>query len=135
MNGPFGCPWLTFAAVLAVAAAIVAAVAVALRPPAMILVITGFAWAVIASTTLWLYLLGLYWRRPNRWGVLAAMLGGCATSLVWMALRSPFKLHGFLPGMVASLVLLVVVSLLTPAPAPETIRAAFGENPADGTRC
>jgi SSS family transporter len=104
-----------------------AAVLVALRPPAMILVITGFAWAVIASTTLWPYLLGLYWRRPSRAGVVAAMAGGCITSLVWLALGNPFKLHGFVPGMSVSLVLLVAVSLLTPGPRSETVRAAFGD--------
>jgi len=104
-----------------------AAVLVALRPPAMILVITGFAWAVIASTTLWPYLFGLYWRGTSRAGVLAAMVGGCATALVWLAFRNPFGLHGFIPGMAVSLVLLLVVSLLTPRPGLETLRVAFGD--------
>lgn len=104
-----------------------AAVLVALRPPAMILVITGFAWAVIASTTLWPYVFGLYWRGTSRAGVLAAMIGGCATALVWLALGNPFRLHGFIPGMAVSLVLLLVVSLLTPRPRLDTVRAAFGD--------
>ena len=105
----------------------VAALLVALKPPAMILVITGFAWAVIASTTLWPYLFGLYWRRLNRQGVLASMLTGCATSLTWMVLGNPLKLHGFVPGMVVSLVALIVVTALTPAPPPEIPAAAFGD--------
>jgi len=111
-----------------------AAVLVALKPPAMILVITGFSWAVIASTTLWPYLFGLYWRGASRAGVLAAMVGGCATALVWLALRNPFGLHGFVPGMAVSLVLLVVVSLLTPRPMPETLRAAFGDSSSGPSR-
>lgn len=111
-----------------------AAVLVALKPPAMILVITGFAWAVIASTTLWPYLFGLYWRRASRAGVLAAMVGGCATALVWLALGNPYRLHGFIPGILVSLVLLVVVSLVTPRPRLETLSIAFGDGKANPDR-
>lgn len=111
-----------------------AAVLVALKPPAMILVITGFAWAAIASTTLWPYLFGLYWRGTSRTGVLAAMIGGCATALVWLALRNPFGLHGFIPGMVVSFVLLLLVSLLTSRPRTDTLRLAFGDGTNDSER-
>ncbi len=102
---------------------------IAVKPPAMILVITGFAWAAIASTTLWPYVLGLYWRRPNRAGTLASMIGGCAVALVWMVLGNPFGLHGFIPGMAVSLLLYVTVSLLTAPPSSRTIHAAFGSRP------
>jgi len=102
------------------------ALAVALRPPAMILVITGFSWAVIASTTLWPYVLGLYWRRATRTGAFVSMLGGCLTALAWEALRRPLGLHGFIPGLAAGLVLLVGVSLLGPPPTARTLAAAFG---------
>jgi SSS family solute:Na+ symporter len=109
-----------------------AAVAVALKPPAMILVITGFAWAAIASTTLWPFVFGLYWRRATRAGVSTAMAAGCLTALGWMALRNPLGLHGFIPGITVSLVLLVVVSLLTRPPAAATLDSAFGSNPPRG---
>jgi len=102
-----------------------AAVAIALKPPAMILVITAFSWAVIASTTLWPYLLGLYWRRSTRPGVVSAMIGGSATALVWMALKNPFGVHGFIPGIGVSLVLILVVSLVTKPPDEATITVAF----------
>lgn len=106
-----------------------AAVLVALKPPAMILVITGFAWAVIASTTLWPYLFGLYWRRTTRAGVVAAMLGGSITALVWMALRNPGGLHGFIPGISVSLLVLSVVSLFTRPPDRALLDKAFGSKP------
>lgn len=106
-----------------------AAVAIALKPPAMILVITGFAWAVIASTTLWPYVLGLYWTRATRAGTIAAMVGGCVVSLAWMALRSPFGIHGFLPGVATSLALFVLVGLATKPPSAQIIAAAFGPRP------
>lgn len=101
------------------------ALLIAVKPPAMILVITGFAWAAIASTTLWPYLLGLYWKRANRAGTLAAMVGGCLVSLVWMAVGNPLGLHGFVPGIIVSLLLYVLVTLITPAPVGRAVQAAF----------
>jgi sodium/pantothenate symporter len=92
----------------------------------MILVITGFAWAVIASTTLWPYVLGLYWRRATRLGTFISMVGGCLTALAWEALKRPLGLHGFIPGLAAGLVLYLVASLLSPAPDPRLVRDAFG---------
>lgn len=100
---------------------------IALRPPALILVLTAFAWAVIASTTLWPLLLGIYWKGATRLGVLASMAGGFLISLVWIALGNPFGLHGFIPGIAVGLVLLLLVSRFTPKPPAEHLRRAWGE--------
>ena len=81
-----------------------------MRPPALVLVLTAFAWAAIAATRRWPLLFGLYGRRATRWGVLASMIGGLVTSLAWMGAGSPFDVHGFIPGV---LVGLVAVSLVT----------------------
>ncbi|MGB9742044.1 MAG: sodium:solute symporter family transporter [candidate division WOR-3 bacterium] len=98
-----------------VAAAIgIIAFLVAIKPPAMILVITGFAWAVIAATTLWPYLFGLYWQRASRPAAFTSMLAGSLTALLWMALKNPLKIHGFIPGMVVSLVWFVLITLIFP---------------------
>ncbi|MGD9675757.1 MAG: sodium/proline symporter [Candidatus Bipolaricaulia bacterium] len=86
---------------------------IALKPPDLVLVLTAFSWAVIASTCLWPMLFGLYWKRATRWGALASMVCGLVTALVWMALGSPYGLHGFIPGLGVGLVAMVVVSLLT----------------------
>ncbi len=101
---------------------------IALRPPALVLVLTAFAWAVIASTTLWPLLLGIYWKGATRWGALASMVGGCATALVWMASGSPFGLHGFIPGIAVGLVLLVLVSKFTPRLPAEHLERVWGES-------
>jgi len=103
------------------------ALLIALKPPALILVLTAFAWAVIASTTLWPMLFGIYWKGATRWGVLASMVGGFLTSLVWIALGNPFGLHGFIPGIAVGLVLLVSVSYFTPKPPMEHLRRVWGE--------
>jgi len=99
----------------------------ALRPPTLVLVMTAFSWAAIASTCLWPVVLGLYWKGATRWGALAAMAGGLTVSLVWMGLRSPFGVHGFIPGVATSLFLLVVVSALTRKLPADHLARVWGE--------
>jgi SSS family transporter len=105
--------------------------AIALRPPALVLVLTAFAWSAIASACLWPIVLGVTWRRATRQGVLASMLGGLVVTLVWMALGSPLGIHGFLPGIVIGLALLIVGSLLTPRPSIDVLGAAMAGEPHD----
>ena len=99
---------------------------VALRPPALVLTLTAFAWAVIASTTLWPILFGIYWKGATKWGCVASMAGGCLTALVWMAAGRPFGIHGFIPGIIVGLLLMVGVSLATPRLPAEHIRKVWG---------
>lgn len=87
---------------------------IAIKPPSMILVITGFSWAVIAATTLWPYLFGLYWQKASRMAAFTSMLAGSVTAIFWMALKNPFRVHGFIPGMVISLVFFVIITLIFP---------------------
>ena len=104
----------------------VVSLAIALRPPALVLVLMAFASATIASTCLWPLLFGLYWRRTTRWGVLASMVSGLVTSLVWMSLGSPLGLHGFIPGLVVGLVAIVAVSLFTRRLPDEHVARVWG---------
>jgi len=41
------------------------------------------------------------------------MIAGSLVALIWMILRMPFGIHGFIPGILVGLVLIVVVSLFT----------------------
>lgn len=100
----------------------VISVLIALRPPGLILVLTAFAWAIIASATLWPILFGIYWRRTTRWGVTTSMIGGSTVALIWMALGKPFGIHGFIPGIIVGLILIVFVSLFTKKLPEEHIR-------------
>jgi SSS family transporter len=59
--------------------------------------------------------LGVYWGRANRYGAMASMVGGAATTFLWEALGSP-DIDPVLPGVLVSFGLLWVVSLVTPAP-------------------
>jgi len=104
----------------------VISLAIALRPPALVLVLMAFSSATIASTCLWPILFGLYWRRTTRWGVVASMIGGLVTTLTWMGIGSPFGVHGFIPGLLVSLVAIVCVSLLTKRLPEEHLARVWG---------
>lgn len=121
--------------VVSIAAGLISLV-IALRPPALILVITAFAWAVIASTNLWPMLFGVYWRGASKSGVLVSMISGAAVALVWQILADKqlglgwkpvmnSGIHGFIPGIVVSLVTLVVISFLTRPPSQDRLDKAF----------
>ena len=84
---------------------------VALKPPAMILVLTAFSWAVIASANLWPFVFGLYLKTPPKTAALVSMVGGSIVALVWLILGNPFGIHGFIPGVLASLLFFVIISL------------------------
>ncbi|MCK4352671.1 sodium/proline symporter [candidate division WOR-3 bacterium] len=91
----------------------------ALKPPALILVICAFAWAVIASTCLWPMFFGIYWKGVTKAGVISSMIGGFTVSLGWMVIGNPFGIHGFIPGIIIALLLIVIVSKFT-SKFPET---------------
>ena len=115
---------------LASLAAGLVSLGIAYRPPALVLVITAFAWAVIASACLWPVVLGVYWRRGTRAGATASMLAGGGVALAWMAAGKPLGVHGFIPGVFASLVIFIVVSLVTEPPPRDVVARAWGETPA-----
>ncbi len=100
---------------------------IAYRPPGLVLVITAFAWAVIASACLWPVVLGVYWKRANGAGVLSSMIAGTVVALGWMIAGKPFGIHGFIPGVAVSLIVLIVVSLITSPPDPALISRAWGK--------
>lgn len=95
------------------------ALLIALKPPALILVIMVFAWAVIASTNFWPMLFGIYWKRANRAGAFASMIVGSVSALVWSALKNPYGIHGYFIGTILGLITIVLVSLMTGNKAPE----------------
>jgi SSS family transporter len=87
------------------------AVVMALKPPALILVLTAFSWAVIASVTLWPLVLGLYWKKTNPRAVFPAMVVGAASALLWIALKNPGGVHGFILGVASSLAVLTACTV------------------------
>jgi cation/acetate symporter len=117
--------------VVAVAAAFVAA-----RRPADILFLVTAAFSLAASAFFPALVLGIFWKRANRWGAAAGMLAGLGVTAYYMATTQPWlrellRLQGPVPlwwgiqpisagvfGVPVGLVVTAVVSLLTPPPAP-----------------
>jgi SSS family solute:Na+ symporter len=92
----------------------VVSILIAIRPPGLVLVLTAFAWAVIASTNLWPLLLGIYWKRTGPAATFASMVVGAGTAIVWSALKNPLGLHGFIAGTAAALVTILIGTLAAP---------------------
>jgi len=95
------------------------AILIGLRPPSLILVLTAFSWAVIASTNLWPLLFGIYWKRTNPTATLVSMIVGAGTAIVWTRLGNPLGLHGFIAGTSIALLIIVIGSLLANRAAPK----------------
>ncbi|WP_165171186.1 sodium/proline symporter PutP [Adlercreutzia sp. ZJ242] len=87
--------------------------------------IVSYAWAGFGASFGPLMLLSLYWRRTTMQGAVAGMLTGACTVVVWNMFIKPlggwFGVYELLPGFVLALVVIVVVSLLTPEPKQEVL--------------
>lgn len=92
-------------------------------PASSVFNIVSFAWAGFGGAFGAVVLSSLFWRRANRWGALAGMIGGGVMVFVWKFAVRPlggvWDIYELLPAFLVSLLLIVVVSLLTPAPSKE----------------
>lgn len=112
--------WVARLTVLAVS---VVAVFLAWNPDSSVFRIVSFAWAGFGAAFGAVILFALFWKRTNKWGALAGMIGGAATVFIWKFLLNPlggfFTIYELLPAFLVSALLTFVVSLLTPAPEAE----------------
>ena len=101
--------------------------AIAIAKPAVIVNLMVMSWGTLAGVFLAPYLYGLFWRRTTRAGVYAGIATGLACALllfpIWGGDGVP--LAGAIT-LLAPLVVVPVVSLLTPAPDPALVARAFG---------
>lgn len=106
------------------------AIIIALDENSVIFNIVSFAWAGFGATFGPLMLMSLFWKRINRWGAIAGMIGGGVMVFVWNLAIRPlggiWDVYELLPAFFFSCICIVVVSLLTPAPSKE-IQQEFEE--------
>ena len=101
------------------------AVLFALDPSSSVFRIVSFAWGGFGATFGPAVLLALFWKRANKWGIFSGMLGGFAMIFIWkfvirvMFAGSWLDIYELLPAFIFNLLIAVVVSLLTKAPAKE----------------
>ena len=98
---------------------------IALDENSVIFQIVSFAWAGFGATFGPLMLFSLFWKRTNRAGAIAGMLGGAGMVFLWKLVISKlggvFAIYELLPAFIFSGICIVVVSLLTKAPSREII--------------
>lgn len=99
----------------------VVAVMIAYNRTGTILSLVGYAWAGFGAAFGPVILLSLYWKRMNRWGALAGMIAGASTVIIWTSIPVlKNTMYEMIPGFIANLLAIYVVSLLTPKPGSET---------------
>jgi Na+/proline symporter len=73
-------------------------------------------------------ILGLYWKRATTQGCVTAIIGRSILSIIWYLAGLSHIIHSFVPGTIASFILMFVVSLLTKPMPEEHVEVFF--NPA-----
>jgi len=98
-------------------------VIIALDENSVIFQVVSFAWAGFGATFGPLMLFSLFWKRTNRQGAIAGMIGGGLMVFFWKLVIRPlggaWNIYELLPAFIFSAICIVVVSLLTPAPSAE----------------
>jgi cation/acetate symporter len=126
---------VTVSKVLLLMVALGAAYVTAQRPGDILLLVAA-AFSIAASAFFPALVLGVFWKRANRWGAAAGMIGGLGLTLYYVivnqpgvretfGITGPIQLWGGIQPIAAGLfgvplgfALLIVVSLLTPPPSP-----------------
>ena len=97
-------------------------------PNSSVFNIVSFAWAGFGGAFGAVTLCALFWKRSNKWGALAGMIGGGVMVFVLKyaisRLGGAWSIYELLPAFIFSLILDIVVSLLTNKP-DETIAREF----------
>ncbi len=108
------------AARLTVVAIALIGIVLAWDPNSSVFRVVSFAWAGFGAAFGPVMLFALFWKRSTRQGALAGMLTGGVMVFVWKYLVAPlggaWAIYELLPAFIAACIVLVVVSLLTPAP-------------------
>lgn len=87
--------------------------------------IVSFAWAGFGATFGPVVLVSLFWRRANKYGVIAGMVTGGIMIFVWKYLIARmggiFAIYELLPAFILAVIMIIVVSLVTKAPDKEVL--------------
>ncbi len=99
----------------------------AFNPPELIVWLNLFAFGGLQAAFLWPLILGLYWKRANAMGALAAMMTGVGTYFYFATfIKRVAGMHVIVPVLSITLTVFVIVSLLTPEPKKSTIALFWG---------
>ena len=113
------------AARLTVIVVAILGVIIARDPNSSVFGIVSFAWAGFGAAFGPLMICSLFWRRTTLQGAIAGLISGGAMVFIWKYLVKPlggvFGIYELLPAFLVGIIVIVVVSLLTPAPSQEIL--------------
>ncbi|MCR5059871.1 MAG: sodium/proline symporter [Saccharofermentans sp.] len=97
---------------------------IAWDPASSVFGIVSFAWAGFGAAFAPVMIFGMFWRRTNKWGVLAGMISGGAMVFIWEYVIGPTseylgKIYELAPAFAVACIFIVVVSLITGEPSKE----------------
>ena len=112
---------ITISKITVIVVAIIAVI-IGLNPESSIFKLVSYAWAGFCSAFGPTIVLSLYWRRMTRKGAIAGVISGGTVSIVWGMLKSLggiFSIYEIVPGVIVSVIMIVVVSLMDAPPTRE----------------
>ena len=96
-------------------------------PNSSVFRVVSFAWAGFGAAFGPVMFFALFWKRSTKEGALAGMITGGAMVFIWKYLIAPmggaFAIYELLPAFLCASIVIVVVSLITPAPSAEVVEA------------
>lgn len=99
------------------------AMVIAMDENSVIFKIVSFAWAGFGATFGPIMVFSLFWKRTNKAGAIAGMVGGAGMVFLWKLVISKlggaFAIYELLPAFIFSCVCIVVASLVTAPPSKE----------------
>jgi cation/acetate symporter len=123
---------VTVSKILLLVVALIAAYVTSLKP-GNILFLVGAAFSLAASAFFPALVLGVFWKRANKWGAIVGMLAGLGICMYYMIITYPFfggtpanrwfELNSISAGMIGmpvGMLTIIIVSMLTPAPDRKT---------------
>ncbi|GAA0424697.1 MAG: sodium/pantothenate symporter [Bacillota bacterium] len=86
----------------------------ALNPPDLIIWLNLFAFGGLEAAFIWPIVLGLYWKKGNKYGAISSMIAGVGLYILSDSFfPKPFGLHSVVLPVVVSLIVYVTISLQT----------------------
>lgn len=104
---------------------IILSVTLALDPPDFIAQLMGISWGALAGAFLGPFIYGLYWKKTTKISVWASFIVGIGITLANMFLKFTSPITAGALAMLASLVVVPLVSLFTPKLTDESVDAIF----------
>ncbi|MEM1545318.1 MAG: sodium:solute symporter family protein [Candidatus Methanomethylicia archaeon] len=117
---------LAVARILAVVIVIICTL-ITLYPLPIIIEFSAYCWGILGVLYFAPMMIGLYWRRVNKWGVISGVFGGLIVFAVWQMLWGT-RIYGIQPfgvGVLVSILLTIIISAVTKPPPEECLKMYF----------